>query len=185
MPPAMQPRLTCVCVCVCAMCRFTKDTESVDTSVSYSVQSFMTCSISVFGAILVVTAVTPTIIVAIALLSIVYYRVQVSAPVLIPVLAGSQLWLIAVVSPWAYVVQCVRVCVCLSVCMSLSVSVSGCLSVSLSVSLCVSVSQHVVLCRTCGLPSLENLVALISCCLKEPAHSCRVCMCALKSHHRL
>ncbi|KAL3155586.1 hypothetical protein ABBQ38_010843 [Trebouxia sp. C0009 RCD-2024] len=57
--------------------RFTKDTESVDTSVSYSVQSFMTCSISVFGAILVVTAVTPTIIVAIALLSIVYYRVQV------------------------------------------------------------------------------------------------------------
>ena len=59
-------------------CRFTKDTESVDTSVSYSVQSFMTCSISVFGAILVVTAVTPTIIVAIALLGIVYYRVQVS-----------------------------------------------------------------------------------------------------------
>lgn len=60
------------------MCRFTKDTESVDTSVSYSVQSFMTCSISVFGAILVVTAVTPTIVVAIALLGIVYYRVQVS-----------------------------------------------------------------------------------------------------------
>ncbi|DBA69271.1 TPA: hypothetical protein ACH3X2_14313 [Trebouxia sp. C0005] len=57
--------------------RFTKDTESVDTSVSYSVQSFMTCSISVFGAILVVTAVTPTIIVAVAALSIVYYRVQV------------------------------------------------------------------------------------------------------------
>lgn len=50
----------------------------MDTSVSYSVQSFMTCSISVFGAILVVTAVTPSIIVAIALLSIVYYRVQVS-----------------------------------------------------------------------------------------------------------
>lgn len=37
----------------------------------------MTCSISVFGAILVVTAVTPTIIVAVAALSIVYYRVQV------------------------------------------------------------------------------------------------------------
>lgn len=61
------------------MCRFTKDTESVDTSVSYSVQSFMTCSISVFGAILVVSAVTPTIMVAIALLGIVYYRVQVSS----------------------------------------------------------------------------------------------------------
>lgn len=60
------------------VCRFTKDTESVDTSVSYSVQSFMTCSISVFGAILVVTAVTPMIVVAIALLGIVYYRVQVS-----------------------------------------------------------------------------------------------------------
>lgn len=59
-------------------CRFTKDTESVDTSVSYSVQSFMTCSISVFGAMLVVTAVTPSIIVAIALLSIVYYRIQVT-----------------------------------------------------------------------------------------------------------
>ena len=54
----------------------------MDTSVSYSVQSFMTCSISVFGAMLVVTAVTPTIIVAIALLSIVYYRVQVSTPCL-------------------------------------------------------------------------------------------------------
>ena len=54
----------------------------MDTSVSYSVQSFMTCSISVFGAILVVTAVTPTIVVAIALLSIVYYRVQVSTPYL-------------------------------------------------------------------------------------------------------
>lgn len=40
----------------------------------------MTCSISVFGAILVVTAVTPTIVVAIALLGIVYYRVQVSHP---------------------------------------------------------------------------------------------------------
>ena len=38
----------------------------------------MTCSISVFGAILVVTAVTPTIIVAVAVLSIVYYRVQVA-----------------------------------------------------------------------------------------------------------
>ena len=38
----------------------------------------MTCSISVFGAILVVTAVTPTIIVAVAALSIVYYRVQVT-----------------------------------------------------------------------------------------------------------
>ena len=38
----------------------------------------MTCSISVFGAILVVTAVTPAIVLAIALLSIVYYRVQVS-----------------------------------------------------------------------------------------------------------
>ena len=38
----------------------------------------MTCSISVFGAMLVVTAVTPSIIVAIALLSIVYYRVQVT-----------------------------------------------------------------------------------------------------------
>ncbi len=50
----------------------------MDTSVSYSVQSFMTCSISVFGAILVVTAVTPTIIVAVAALSIVYYRVQVT-----------------------------------------------------------------------------------------------------------
>lgn len=62
------------------LCRFTKDTESVDTSVSYSVQSFMTCSISVFGAMLVVTAVTPSIIVAIALLSIVYYRIQVSHP---------------------------------------------------------------------------------------------------------
>ena len=52
----------------------------MDTSVSYSVQSFMTCGISVFGAMLVVTAVTPTIIVAIALLSIVYYRVQVRTP---------------------------------------------------------------------------------------------------------
>ena len=61
----------------CALCRFTRDTESVDTSVSYSVQSFMTCSISVFGAIIVVTAVTPAIIVAVAALSIVYYRVQV------------------------------------------------------------------------------------------------------------
>ena len=39
----------------------------------------MTCSISVFGAILVVTAVTPTIIVAVAALSIVYYRVQVTS----------------------------------------------------------------------------------------------------------
>ncbi len=60
------------------LCRFTKDTESVDTSVSYSVQSFMTCSISVFGAILVVTAVTPAIMVAVAVLSIVYYRIQVT-----------------------------------------------------------------------------------------------------------
>lgn len=38
----------------------------------------MTCSISVFGAILVVTAVTPAIMVAVAVLSIVYYRIQVT-----------------------------------------------------------------------------------------------------------
>lgn len=47
----------------------------------------MTCSISVFGAILVVTAVTPTIIVAVAALSIVYYRVQVTP--LLPIPGGS------------------------------------------------------------------------------------------------
>ncbi len=50
----------------------------------------MTCSISVFGAILVVTAVTPTIIVAVAALSIVYYRVQVT--LLTPLLALYPLW---------------------------------------------------------------------------------------------
>ena len=62
----------------------------MDTSVSYSVQSFMTCSISVFGAILVVTAVTPTIIVAVAALSIVYYRVQVTPLTpLLPTPCGS------------------------------------------------------------------------------------------------
>ena len=49
----------------------------MDTSVSYSVQSFMTCSISVFGAIIVVTAVTPAIMFAIVALSLVYYQVQV------------------------------------------------------------------------------------------------------------
>ena len=37
----------------------------------------MTCSISVFGAIIVVTAVTPTIMFAILALSLVYYQVQV------------------------------------------------------------------------------------------------------------
>lgn len=37
----------------------------------------MTCSISVFGAIIVVTAVTPAIMFAIVALSLVYYQVQV------------------------------------------------------------------------------------------------------------
>lgn len=37
----------------------------------------MTCSISVFGAIIVVTAVTPAIMIAIVALSLIYYQVQV------------------------------------------------------------------------------------------------------------
>lgn len=38
----------------------------------------MTCSISVFGAIIVVTAVTPAIMIAIVALSLIYYQVQVT-----------------------------------------------------------------------------------------------------------
>lgn len=70
----------------------------------------MTCSISVFGAILVVTAVTPSIIVAIALLSIVYYRVQVRIPELMLALAECQLWLVVVVGHRADLVLCACPC---------------------------------------------------------------------------
>ena len=91
----------------CGGHRFTKDTESVDTSVSYSVQSFMTCSISVLGAILVVTAVTPTIILAVAALSIVYYRVQVCVmPSMTHCCCKARLRVRA----------CACVCVCVCVC---------------------------------------------------------------------
>ena len=46
-------------------------------NVSYSVQSFLNCSVSVIGAILVVVAVTPGMLAAIFVLGIIYYRVQV------------------------------------------------------------------------------------------------------------
>ena len=52
-------------------------------NVSYSVQSFLNCSVSVIGALLVVVAVTPGMLAAIFVLGIIYYRVQVGCCLLV------------------------------------------------------------------------------------------------------
>ncbi len=68
-------------------------------NVSYSVQSFLNCSVSVMGAILVVVAVTPGMLAAIFILGIIYYRVQVGCCVLV---RQAALQLTCVAACWSF-----------------------------------------------------------------------------------
>ena len=57
-----------------------RDTEALDTSLGNTVSSFLTCAVSVLGAMLVVLAVTPGVLFAVIPLSIAYRYVQVRSP---------------------------------------------------------------------------------------------------------
>lgn len=54
-----------------------RDTEALDTSLGNTVSSFLTCAVSVAGALLVVLAVTPAVLFAVVPLFLAYRYVQV------------------------------------------------------------------------------------------------------------
>lgn len=56
--------------------RFTKDTESVDTSIQSSVASFLNCAVSVLWSLIVVVAVSPAVALALIPLTLAYSAVQ-------------------------------------------------------------------------------------------------------------
>lgn len=56
--------------------RFTKDVESVDMNVAQAVDSFLTCFVSVVGALMVVIVVTPGVVALIIPIGFLYYQVQ-------------------------------------------------------------------------------------------------------------
>ncbi len=57
--------------------RFSRDVESLDTSLGNAVQSFTNCLVSVVGAMLVVVFVTPGVLIGVVPLGFLYRRVQV------------------------------------------------------------------------------------------------------------
>ena len=56
--------------------RFTSDTESMDSQVGSVLAMAMSCVVSVMFSLIIVTAVTKVVIVAIAVLAILYFRIQ-------------------------------------------------------------------------------------------------------------
>jgi len=56
--------------------RFTRDTESMDTEVAGVLAMAMACIVSVLFSLVIVTAVTKVVIVAIVILGVVYFRIQ-------------------------------------------------------------------------------------------------------------
>lgn len=58
---------------------FCRDTEALDTTLTNAVSSFLTCLVSVVGAMLVVLAVTPAVLFAVVPLSLAYRYIQVSS----------------------------------------------------------------------------------------------------------
>ena len=56
--------------------RFAKDTESVDTSIASSMNSFISCVVTVIGSVVVILVVTPAVSVFLAPLMYLYYSIQ-------------------------------------------------------------------------------------------------------------
>jgi len=56
--------------------RFAKDTESVDTSIASTLNSFISCVVTVIGSVLVILVVTPAVTFFLAPLMYLYYSIQ-------------------------------------------------------------------------------------------------------------
>lgn len=56
--------------------RFTRDTESMDSEVAATLAMALSCIVSVLFSLIIVTAVTRVVIIAIVILGVVYFRVQ-------------------------------------------------------------------------------------------------------------